>query len=49
MITTGNSARYLDQVRFQPLPAAVVILADQQIARIKLMARRSLAAAMLAP
>ena len=34
VITTGNSARYLDQVRFQPLPAAVVALADLQIAQI---------------
>ena len=34
VITKGNSARYLNQVRFQPLPAAMVTLADQQIARI---------------
>jgi phosphate transport system substrate-binding protein len=34
VITTGNSAPYLNQVRFQPLPAAVATLADQQIARI---------------
>jgi phosphate transport system substrate-binding protein len=33
-ITTGNSARYLDQVRFEPLPATVVSLSDDQIARI---------------
>ena len=34
-ITTGNSAQYLDQVRFEPLPAPVVTLADAQIARIR--------------
>jgi len=34
-ITAGNSARYLDRVRFEPLPAAVVSLADAQIARIR--------------
>lgn len=34
-ITTGNSAQYLDQVRFQALPATVVTLADAQIARIR--------------
>jgi phosphate transport system substrate-binding protein len=33
-ITTGNSAGYLDQVRFQPLPAPIVSLSDAQIARI---------------
>ncbi len=33
-ITTGNSAQYLDQVRFEPLPATVVSLSDDQIARI---------------
>jgi phosphate transport system substrate-binding protein len=33
-ITTGNAARYLDQVRFEPLPATVVSLSDDQIARI---------------
>ena len=33
-ITTGNAAQYLDQVRFQPLPATVVSLSDAQIARI---------------
>ncbi len=34
VITTGNTAGYLDQVRFQPLPGAVVSLCDAQIARI---------------
>jgi phosphate transport system substrate-binding protein len=34
VITTGNSAVYLDTVRFQPLPADVVTLAVQQIGRI---------------
>jgi phosphate transport system substrate-binding protein len=34
-ITSGNSAQFLDQVRFQPLPAAVVSLANAQIARIR--------------
>jgi phosphate transport system substrate-binding protein len=33
-ITTGNSSGYLDQVRFQPLPAPIVSLSDAQIARI---------------
>jgi phosphate transport system substrate-binding protein len=33
-ITTGNAAQYLDQVRFQPLPASVVSLSDEQIAGI---------------
>jgi phosphate transport system substrate-binding protein len=33
-ITAGNSAQFLNQVRFQPLPAAVVSLADTQIAKI---------------
>jgi phosphate transport system substrate-binding protein len=33
-ITSGNAARYLGQVRFQPLPAPVVSLADAQIAGI---------------
>jgi phosphate transport system substrate-binding protein len=33
-ITAGNAAQYLDQVRFQPLPADVVSLSDAQIARI---------------
>ena len=32
--TAGNAASFLDQVRFQPLPAAVVALADSQIASI---------------
>jgi phosphate transport system substrate-binding protein len=34
IITTGNSAQYLDQVRFQPLPGPVVSLCDTQIAKI---------------
>jgi phosphate transport system substrate-binding protein len=34
-ITTGNSPSFLGQVRFQPLPGAVVTLADAQIARIR--------------
>ena len=34
-VTTGNSARFLGQVRFQPLPAAVVTLSDLQIAKIR--------------
>ena len=34
IITTGNSAQYLDQVRFQPLPGPVVSLCDMQIAKI---------------
>ena len=34
VITTGNSAQYLNQGGFQPLPAAMVTLAAQQIARI---------------
>ena len=33
-ITSGNAASYLNQVRFQPLPAAVVSLSDAQIARV---------------
>jgi phosphate transport system substrate-binding protein len=33
--TAGNAASFLDQVRFQPLPAAVVALADSQIASIR--------------
>ena len=33
-ITAGNAAQYLDQVRFQPLPAPVVSLSDAQIAKI---------------
>jgi phosphate transport system substrate-binding protein len=34
-ITTGNSAQFLGQVRFQPLPGAVVSLANAQIAQIR--------------
>jgi phosphate transport system substrate-binding protein len=34
VITTGNSAGYLNAVRFQPLPADVVTLATEQIGRI---------------
>ncbi len=34
VITTGNSAQYLSQVRFQPLPGPVVSLCDAQIAKI---------------
>jgi phosphate transport system substrate-binding protein len=34
VITTGNAASYLDAVRFQPLPAAVVSLGEEQIAEI---------------
>ena len=34
-VTAGNSARYLAQGRFQPLPAAVVTLSGQQIAKIR--------------
>ena len=33
-ITTGNGGSFLNQVRFQPLPAAIVTLADAQIASI---------------
>lgn len=33
-ITTGNSAQYLGQVRFQPLASAVVSLSGEQIAKI---------------
>jgi phosphate transport system substrate-binding protein len=33
-ITAGNSAQYLNQVRFQPLASAVVSLSDEQIAKI---------------
>jgi phosphate transport system substrate-binding protein len=33
-ITLGNASSYLDQVRFQPLPAPVVSLSDSQIASI---------------
>ncbi len=34
-ITAGNSARYMDRVRFQPLPPPVQSVADAQIARIR--------------
>jgi phosphate transport system substrate-binding protein len=34
MITTGNSAQYLDPVQFQPLPPSVIQLCDAQIAKI---------------
>ncbi len=34
IITSGNSAQYLDRVRFQPLPGPVVLLCDAQIAKI---------------
>jgi phosphate transport system substrate-binding protein len=34
-ITTGNSAQFLGQVRFQPLPGAVASLANAQIAQIR--------------
>ncbi len=34
-ITTGNAAKFLSQVGFQPLPAPIVTLADDQIARIR--------------
>ena len=34
VITKGNSAAYLTTVRFQPLPADVVTLANEQIDRI---------------
>jgi phosphate transport system substrate-binding protein len=33
-ITSGNAPRFLNGVRFQPLPASVVALSDQQIAKI---------------
>jgi phosphate transport system substrate-binding protein len=33
-ITSGNSPRFLNGVRFQPLPASVVTLSDLQIAKI---------------
>ncbi len=33
-ITAGNAPRYLDQVRFQPLPGPIVSLSDVQIAKI---------------
>jgi len=34
IITAGNAPQYLDQFRFQPLPASIVSLSDAQIARI---------------
>ena len=34
IITAGNSAQYLDRVRFQPLPGPVALLCDAQIAKI---------------
>jgi phosphate transport system substrate-binding protein len=34
IITTGNSAQYLEGVQFQPLPASVASLCDAQIAKI---------------
>jgi len=34
VITKGNTATYLTPVRFEPLPAALVTLASEQIARI---------------
>jgi len=34
IITTGNSAQYLEGVQFQPLPSSVVSLCDAQIAKI---------------
>jgi len=33
-ITEGNAPRYLDEVRFQPLPGPIVGLSDAQIAKI---------------
>ncbi len=33
-ITDGNAPSFLDQVHFQPLPAAVAKLSDAQIAKI---------------
>ena len=33
-VTTGNDAKYLDQVHFLPLPAAIVMLSKTQIAKI---------------
>ncbi len=35
VITTGNSAQFLGQARFQPLPAPIVKLADAQIGEIR--------------
>jgi phosphate transport system substrate-binding protein len=34
VITEGNAPQYLDQFRFQPLPASIVSLSDAQIAKI---------------
>jgi phosphate transport system substrate-binding protein len=34
VITTGNDAKYVDTVGFQPLPSALVTLGEQQIAEI---------------
>ncbi len=34
VITTGNQAKYVDPVGFQPLPSALVTLGEQQIAEI---------------
>jgi len=34
-ITTGNDTRFLDRVRFEPLPQPVIELADAQIASIR--------------
>ncbi|MBR7828215.1 phosphate ABC transporter substrate-binding protein PstS [Actinospica sp. MGRD01-02] len=33
-LTAGNASSYLDQVDFQPLPAAIVKLSDDQLAKI---------------
>lgn len=33
-LTDGNGKSFLDQVHFQPLPAAVVKMSDAQIAKI---------------
>ena len=34
VVTAGNAPQYLDQFRFQPLPASIVSLSDAQIAKI---------------
>jgi phosphate transport system substrate-binding protein len=34
VITTGNQAKYVNTVGFQPLPATLVALGEQQIAEI---------------
>jgi phosphate transport system substrate-binding protein len=39
-VTAGNSAQYLDGVRFQPLPSPVATLSDEQIAKISWAGRR---------